>query len=155
MKRWIDPDLVLIWMVDIKSVTHRQSINQTQWLTCLDLERLAPLKTGWRLGEYLGSTKYRLAHWKLEVNLFFWCESKKITPWWFVPLCHTVWRSNFIAVYCNQTEKIPNLLSGHRKGPRPSTNTTSMYKTREIHVTKTHSLTYCLKYIDSCTDILY
>ena len=52
-------------------------------------------------------------------------------------------------------KKIQNLLSGHWKGPRPSTNTTSIYKTRESHVTKTHSLTYLLKYVDSCTDILY
>jgi hypothetical protein len=29
-------------------------------------------------------------------------------------------------------KKIPNL-SGHRKGPRPSTNTTSMYEKRTTH----------------------
>jgi len=56
-------------------------------------------------------------------------------------------------IYTRCYNKIQNLLSGHRKGPHPSMNTTSMYETRESHVTKTYSLTYCLKYIDSFTDL--
>ena len=48
-----------------------------------------------------------------------------------------------------------NFLSGHRKGPRPSTNTTSMYEKRTTHVTRTYSKTYRFIYIDSRTDILY
>ena len=46
-------------------------------------------------------------------------------------------------------------ISGHRKGPRPSTNTTSMYEKSTTHVNRTYSRTYWFIYIDSCTDILY
>ena len=55
----------------------------------------------------------------------------------------------------DRSKKIPNFLSGHRKGPRPSTNTTSMYEKRTTHVTRTYSQTYRFIYIDSRTDILY
>ena len=57
------------------------------------------------------------------------------------------------------------ILSGHRKGPRPSTNTTSMYEKRTTHVTRTYSQTYRFIYrftyrytvllYTSCTDELY
>jgi hypothetical protein len=50
-------------------------------------------------------------------------------------------------------EKIPNFISGHRKSPRPSTNTTSMYET--TYVNRTYPRTYRFIYIDSYTDILY
>ena len=33
-------------------------------------------------------------------------------------------------------------ISGHRKGPRPSTNTTSMYEKSKTHVNRTYSRTY-------------
>ena len=44
-------------------------------------------------------------------------------------------------------------ISGHRKGPRPSTNTTSMYE--KSNVNRAYSRTYWFIYIDSHTDILY
>ena len=50
-----------------------------------------------------------------------------------------------------QTEKFQ--ISGHLKGPRPSTNTTSMYEKGTTHVTRTYSQTYRFIYIDSRTDI--
>ena len=46
-------------------------------------------------------------------------------------------------------------ISGHRKGPRPSTNTTSMYEKSTTHVNRTYSRTYWFIYRDSRTEILY
>ena len=51
-------------------------------------------------------------------------------------------------------KKIPKFLSGHRKGPRPSTNTTSMYQKRTTHVNRTHSRIYRFIYIDYCRLLL-
>ena len=62
---------------------------------------------------------------------------------------------NCICLGLSQANKIPNFISGNRKGPRPSTNTTSMYEKRTTHVIRTYSQTYRFIYILSCTDILH
>jgi hypothetical protein len=54
------------------------------------------------------------------------------------------------------TNKIKKIqIFAHRKGPRPSTNTTYMYEKSTTHVNRTYSQTYWFIYLDSRTDILY
>ena len=46
-------------------------------------------------------------------------------------------------IFCKMVpDKKKIQISGHRKGPRPSTNTTSMYEKSKTHVNRTYSRTY-------------